>query len=179
MVVMMRKTMRPYPLLCLWILAGCASSDFETTHLNELQTDCTETLVCVSSGALSSTDPSINTCVHASASALEAAPETTQQSFLSTVERCTGQSQCQYVSCTQNDPNSGYAATRQPGIQYDCQQRIGCKIAGGQVQSATAVADCVAEQSNALNASPDQQMAFDQKFTRCMGMTNCAWTSCQ
>jgi hypothetical protein len=161
------------------LLCGCKSSEFAAMHSSELQKDCSETLRCGSGALQSTTANALEDCVNAAGDQLDAAGAPRQQLFIDTVNRC-GQLQiCDYLSCTASDPNSGWAAMNQNLIVHDCQQAIGCRIAGGQQQPASAVNDCVSQQSNALNfGTPQMQAALVLKGMRCMAQTNCAWVSC-
>jgi hypothetical protein len=162
------------------LLCGCKQSQFGQAHFEELQKDCTETLAC-GSGALQGTAANaIQDCVHESSDKLDQTSVDRQQLFLDTVARCGQLQVCDYLSCTASDPNSGWAAAHAQLIAYDCQQSIGCRIAGGQAQATSAVNDCVSQESNTYNFGPaQQQTALEQKGVRCAGQQGCAWVNCK
>jgi hypothetical protein len=158
-----------------WI--GCGSSKFSEEFAPEIERDCTETFAC-STAQLASAG-SVDGCISKSGEILDNATAATQQLFVDTVERCSMNNQCPYVTCTQADPTIGYAATHQVQIQYDCVQRSACRSSTGQVGVETAVSDCVATTSATLNADPQGQAAFDAKYARCKDFMGCSYNSCQ
>jgi hypothetical protein len=166
-------------MVMLSLLCGCQQGEFAAMHTSELQKDCTETLRCGSGALQSTTANALEECVAAGGDQLDQAGAPRQQLFIDTVNRC-GQLQiCDYLSCTTSDPNSGWAAMHKELIAYDCQQAIGCRIAGGQQQVASAVNDCISQQSNALNfGTPQMQTALVQKGMHCASQANCAWVNC-
>ncbi|HEY2736282.1 MAG TPA: hypothetical protein VGI70_19925 [Polyangiales bacterium] len=167
-------------LVMIALLSGCKPSEFGQAHLNELTKDCTESLNCSAGGGLAaSSGVTITDCVHAAGDRLDEAGEAAQQRFLDTVDRCESFQLCDYLSCTMNDPNSGWAGTHQPLITYDCQQIVACDIANHVSVPMTAVDDCVSQHSNQYNATtPDVQNAFEAKGTRCAAQMGCAWMAC-
>jgi hypothetical protein len=161
--------------------AGCGSSaDFTNSHVFELQKDCTETLRCKSGSIEFASSDDMTNCVSSAGRKLENAGDEKQNTFLETVARCQQLQVCDYLSCTQSDPNMGYAGAHQDAINYDCTQQIACKIAMGQQQAMNAVLDCVTIASNTLNFAPtQQQQQFEAKAARCAGQQSCNWVNCQ
>jgi hypothetical protein len=175
--MMKRQTLRG--LCCLFAITwiGCGSSKFSEQFAPEIERDCTETFACSTSQFMGAGD--VDGCVSKTGEILDESTAATQQLFVDTVERCSMNNQCPYVTCTQADPTVGYAATHQVQITFDCQQRIGCRVASGQTNSANAVADCIGTTSAALNADTGQQAAFDLKYTHCKDFMGCSYNTCQ
>ena len=159
----------------LWMLLGaaaCGSGNFSDQFAQEIQKDCIETLAC---GSKNQTEE----CVNKTASTLDKWPTAKQQQYIDNVVRCEGMNGCNYVSCTTANPMSGYAATHQPQITWECQQRVGCKVASGMVQTQDAVQVCITQLSNQLNADPNSQVTFDGRSARCAQAVGCAYNTCQ
>jgi hypothetical protein len=166
------------PVIALMIaLAGaCNTVDFTAAHFSELEKDCTETERCNSGG----TNPDeLQKCIDEGGATLQKQSQARQQTFVDTVNRCATLTFCDYLGCTQSDPNSGYAMAHQQDIIYECQQTVGCRVASSQPQSVTAVDECIAQRSNMLNFGTQQaQQAFELKAMKCRAQTNCAWVNC-
>jgi hypothetical protein len=174
---MKRHTLRGLSALFAIACVGCASNKFSESFAEEIQRDCTETFACSTSQFAGAGD--VDGCVSKTGEILDQAPTATQQLFVDTVERCSMNNQCPYVTCTAADPTIGYAASHQVQIQYDCQQRVACRVASGQGGVATAVMDCVGMTSASLNTDVASQAAFDQKYARCKDFAGCSWNTCQ
>jgi hypothetical protein len=173
------KTSASQVVVMLALLCGCKQSEFGQMHYSELEKDCMETLACNSGGLATATQDTVQECVHASADKLDETSVDRQQLFLDTVSRCNRLQVCDYLSCTTSDPNSGWAAMNAQLIAYDCQQAIGCRIAAGQPQAATAVTDCVSQESNSYNfGTPQMQNMLVAKGAKCAGQQGCAWVNC-
>jgi hypothetical protein len=158
------------------LACGCTAADFTAAHFDELQKDCTETQRCNSGGANSD---ELQKCIDEGGAELQNASPARQQEFVDTVNRCATLTFCDYLGCTQADPNTGYAALHRQDIINECQQTVGCRVASMQPQSATAVDQCIAQRSSMLNVATQQaQQAFELKATKCVGQMYCAWVNC-
>src|SRR5262245_5546493 len=130
------QLMRNTSLLCLVLvalapLAGCGAGDFTGQHIQELQKDCAETVRCMSGSIVGENSDTMTNCVEKSGKSLDEADESVQQEFVNTVARCNLLQQCDYVSCTQSDPNAGYAGMHREDIMNFCTQYVACQIAMG------------------------------------------------
>jgi hypothetical protein len=149
------------------------AGEFGEAHAAEIQADCTQSEICKSHGAAE-----IENCIGTTTSRLSSYSDSQQQFFLDQVARCASQSSCLYVQCTQSDPTSGWAGQHQDLITYECQQRSLCKMSSGQLDSTSAVNDCISQLSAQTNADPLAQQSFEKKVVNCQGRTGCGWTSC-
>jgi hypothetical protein len=166
-------------LVMLVFVCACKKNDFTDAHITELQKDCNETLRCTSGALQSASSDLLDDCVHSAGDRLDSAGEAAQQEFLDTVGRCQLQQICDYVSCTQANPMTGFAAANQALINYDCQQIVACRISMNEAQTMTAVTDCSTQQANTLNAAtPQIQMTYAARGMKCSGQASCAWVNC-
>jgi len=161
--------------LSLWILLGaaaCGSGTFSEDFAQEIRKDCVESQSCVSKA-------NVGDCITKTASTTDKWSTDRQQRYVDTVVRCETKNGCDYVTCTTSDPNAGYAGAHKAQIVYECQQKIGCRIASGQMQTQTAVDACIDELSAQLNAAPQQsQAAFEARAVRCGAQQGCAYGAC-
>jgi hypothetical protein len=177
----MPKTTLLLPIVAaLCALSGCGNGDFTGAHFEELQKDCTEKLRCVSGSQEHADVDQMQKCVDVAGQELGKASGGVQQEFVDTVARCALLQVCDYVSCSQTDPNTGYAQLHRPDIVTQCMEIVGCQVTNGQRLATTAVDDCIAQTSNQLNfgTTLDQQH-FEAKALKCRGLTGCAWANCQ
>jgi hypothetical protein len=177
---MMRYKMFLSQLVVMAALCACKKEgDFSAGHFNEIQKDCSESLICMSPGMIAA-NQALQDCIEDGGDMLDSASERGQTVFIETVNRCATLQQCDYLSCTKSNPNSGYAALHQAQISADCMQQVACQIAQGRIQTQAAVENCIMQQSNVLNFAPaQQQVAFEARFTKCSGQVACAWVNCQ
>lgn len=173
------KTSVSQLLVMVCLLAACGSSEFASAHFEELKKDCSETLACNSGGIEFLATDAADKCVESAGAKLDNSSEARQNSFIATVARCGALQVCDYLGCTQSDPAAGYATLHVAEIMNECTQQVGCRIAGGQPQAQTAVADCVAQISNSLNVSTQPMQAlFEQRSARCRAQLNSAYVNC-
>lgn len=159
----------------LWVLlasAACGSGNFSDDFAQEIQKDCTESSNCAQKS-------NVGDCVNKTASTTDKWTTDKQQEYVDTVARCQAKSGCDYVTCTTSNPLAGYAGSHQAQITYECQQRIGCKLASGMMQSQTAVQECIDMLSAQLNGDPASQVNFDARSARCGAAVGCAYNTCQ
>jgi hypothetical protein len=159
----------------IWLLLGaaaCGGGNFSDDFASEIQKDCTESLGCWQK-------PNVGDCVTKTAGATDRWSTDKQQAYVDTIVRCEGKRGCEYVTCTTSNPLAGYAGTHQAQITYQCQQTVGCKLAGGMSQEQSAVQKCIDELSATLNANPVSQLDFDGRSARCATAVGCAYNTCQ
>jgi hypothetical protein len=151
--------------------AACGSGKFSDDFAEEIQKDCVESQSCVSR-------TNITECITKTGSTTDKWTTAKQQEYVDTVVRCEIKNGCDYVNCTASDPLSGYAGAHQPQIAYECQQRVGCKIASGQASAPNEVQTCIDTTSAMLNANPTAQATFDVRSVRCATAMGCAYNTC-
>jgi hypothetical protein len=161
--------------LSLLALACGGGGGFSDEHSNEILQDCSQTTTCMQPGAVQTM---IESCVARQNKMLDSASENQQQTFLDDNARCNQLAGCMYVTCTQSDPNSGWAGMHQDLLTYECQQQSLCHMADGKMDPTTVVQDCISQLAAAINANPLSQQSYEQKGVNCAGKTGCAWTSC-
>jgi hypothetical protein len=170
------KTSVSFSALMIGLACACNTVDFTAAHFSELEKDCFETQRCNSGGANAD---ELQKCIDEGGAKLQKSSTLRQQTFVDAVNRCVTLTFCDYLGCTQSDPNTGYAAAHRQQIINDCQQTIGCRIASNQPQSMTAVDECIAQRASMLNVGTQQaQQAFELKVMKCVGQLNCAWVNC-
>jgi hypothetical protein len=158
----------------LWFLLGaaaCGSGTFSEDFAQEIQKDCLETQNCQKGNQIAE-------CIHSTATATDKWSTNRQQFYVDTVVRCENKNGCDYVTCTTSDPTSGYAGTHLAQITWECQQRVGCKLASGQMTTPNEVQSCIDALGSSLNENPAAQVAFDGRSARCAAAMGCAYNTC-
>ncbi|MFI5306347.1 MAG: hypothetical protein ACHQ53_03280 [Polyangiales bacterium] len=169
--------------------AGCHASGsqgpltnpntFSGQNADAIRNDCTQTQTCLEMRSMKSSTSYFQTCIGMEAQTLDTMAGM-QPGFLSTTNRCSVFTACEYYDCTTRHP-MGYGDQQMDKIAYTCMQRAACLTERGHpVQNAPqAIDNCVGAAIGTLfNYSTQQRSDYELAWSMCGQLTSCAFADC-